>query len=55
MAKACVSRLAGLMEVPGYEEKETSFADFKILITQTIKMNDKEVVDTSQVLFAGCD
>ncbi|MDD5577833.1 MAG: DUF1993 domain-containing protein [Methylobacter sp.] len=35
MAKACAARLARL-EVPGYEGNETTFADFKTLIAQTI-------------------
>jgi hypothetical protein len=49
MAKACVSRLAGL-EVPGYEDNETTFADFKTLIAQTIyflQTIDSEQIDNS--------
>jgi hypothetical protein len=46
MAKACVSRLAGL-KVPGYEDNETTFTDFKTLIAQTISF--LQAIDSEQI------
>lgn len=46
MAKACAARLAGL-EVPGYEDNETTFADFKALIAKTISF--LQVIDSEQI------
>lgn len=49
MAKACAARLAGL-EVPSYEDNETTFSDFKARIAETIAFLqgiDKEQIDNS--------
>ncbi|MGR8999042.1 MAG: DUF1993 domain-containing protein [Gammaproteobacteria bacterium] len=49
MATACTARLAGL-EVPGYEDNETTFADFRALIAKTIgylQNIDSEQIDKS--------
>jgi uncharacterized protein len=49
MTRACVSRLAGL-EVPSYENNETTFSDFKARIAETIAFLqdiDSEQIDNS--------
>jgi hypothetical protein len=49
MTRACVARLAGL-EVPSYENNETTFSDFKARIAETIAYLqgiDSEQIDNS--------
>jgi uncharacterized protein len=49
MTRACVARLAGL-EVPSYENNETTFSDFKVRIAETIAFLqgiDSELIDNS--------
>lgn len=49
MTRACVARLVGL-EVPSYENNETTFSDFKVRIDETITFLegiDSELIDNS--------
>lgn len=49
MTRACAARLAGL-EVPSYENNETTFSDFKVRIVETIAFLqdiDSEQIDNS--------
>jgi uncharacterized protein len=49
MAKACAARLAGI-EIPSYDENETTFSDFKLRIAETIAYLqgiDSELIDNS--------
>jgi uncharacterized protein len=49
MTRACAARLAGL-EVPSYENNETTFSDFKARIAETITFLegiDSELIDNS--------
>jgi uncharacterized protein len=46
MTRACAARLAGL-EVPSYENNETTFSDFKARVAETIAY--LQVIDSEQI------